>query len=105
MWTFALASYVERFDVSEANGLAYPAVVTLKAATPDIDMFIVLKNGRQSEHLVFNDKPGALYSRQVAEAHVQFRRWGKSHRVKGRGTFEWGTRAGNFPFPLPDGAQ
>ena len=97
-WTFAFASYVERFAVNPANGLVYPSVVTLKAATPDIDMFVRLENGRFSEHRVFNDTPGSLYSRQVCDARVQFRRWGKTHRTEGHGVFEWGTAAGNFPF-------
>jgi hypothetical protein len=97
-WTFAFASYVERFAVNPENGLAYPAVVTLKAAMPDIDMFVRLENGLQSEHCVFNNKPGSLYSRQVCDAQVQFRRWGRSHRASGHAVFEWGTSAGNFPF-------
>lgn len=100
-WTFAFASYVERFAINPENGLAYPAVVTLKAAMPDLDIFVRLENGRQSEHCVFNDKPGALYSRQVCDAQIQFRRWGRTHRIAGHGVFEWGTAAGNFPFSGP----
>ncbi|RZJ99177.1 MAG: hypothetical protein EOO76_15785 [Novosphingobium sp.] len=97
-WTFAFASYVERFAINPENGLAYPAIVTLKAAMPEVDMFVRLENGRFSEHCVFNNMPGSLYSRQVCNAQVQFRRWGRTHRIAGHGVFEWGSAAGNFPF-------
>ncbi|ABW12106.1 hypothetical protein Franean1_2680 [Parafrankia sp. EAN1pec] len=96
--TFAFASYVERFTINPRTGLAMPAVTTLKAADGGTEFFARLLSPRNSEHVVLNNKPGSLYSRQLSEVQARLDGPGGTERLTGRAVHEWGTQAGNFPF-------
>lgn len=96
--TFAFASYVEKFAINPETGLAFPAVVTLKASDGETDLFAQLINGKMIEHNELDRKRDSIYCRQASEVRGQLRRWGKTERFTGEAIHEWGTQAGNFPF-------
>jgi hypothetical protein len=99
--TFAFTSYVEKFTIDERTGLARPEVTTLKASDGNLELFARLTDALVSDHFVMNKQAGSVYCRMVSTVDARLSQWGRAERITGRAVHEWGSQAGNFPFPQP----
>ncbi|WP_029138624.1 hypothetical protein [Nakamurella lactea] len=97
--TFAFAAQVEQFVVDPTTGMVRPEVTTLRAWSDDLEFSARLVDGQVSDQFELNGRPGSLYCRQVSTVQGRLAQWGRTRPLTGTAVHEWGSQAGNFPFP------